>query len=148
MEQIAVFINDAGYARRIVQPMLAGRSAARWIVVACPPALPRYIGRWLSRPARALWRERWAAELFLETRPLFRQPGVLLVAEVIAADRLSAYCGDLQQRFGTLRLLDARRQRLGQLLEPLAGVQRASSHALACRMALTTGLTAVLALAD
>jgi len=59
METIAVYANDAAYARHLLEPMLHG-AQTRWVVVACPPTLTRHAGRWLSQSARQQWRERWA----------------------------------------------------------------------------------------
>jgi hypothetical protein len=72
MEKIAVFVNDAAYARHILQPLLSGESPVHWIVVACPPTLSRHIGRWVSHGAREQWRQRWAAECFAEVEPELR----------------------------------------------------------------------------
>jgi len=49
METIAVFVNDAAHARHLLQPMLAAADDTHWVLVACPPALTRHVGRWVSK---------------------------------------------------------------------------------------------------
>ena len=41
METIAVFVNEAAAARRILQPMLRADAPTHWVLVACPPVLTR-----------------------------------------------------------------------------------------------------------
>ena len=56
MEKIAVFVNDAEYARHLLQPMLQGEGPTHWVLVGCAPTLSRHIGRWVSQAARQQWR--------------------------------------------------------------------------------------------
>jgi len=149
MDKIAVFANDLDHARHILEPMLAGGTATHWIVVACPPTFSRHIGRWVSQQARVLWRERWAAALFEGLEPLLKaQPGSR-VEKMVARRPLTALCERLQTRLGPLRLLDARRPKLGKTDERLTPDQPESGTSRwAAPVAITTGLSAVLALSD
>jgi hypothetical protein len=149
MEKIAVFVNDAAYARHVLQPMLGGAAAAHWVLVACPPTLTRHIGRWVSRSARDQWRERWAAQLFTELEPeLKAQPGSE-VEKLLARRALVDVSTRLQTRLAPLRLLDARRPRLGKPDEPISASQPVEdSPRWVATVAVSTGLSAVLALAD
>ena len=148
MEKIAVFVNDAAHARHLLQPMLEGAGAAHWVLVACPPTLTRHIGRWVSHAAREQWRERWAAELFEAIEPELRaRPGK--VERLFAKRPLVEVSKRLEARLGAIRLLDARRPRLGKPDEPISASQPASDVGRwAVPVAATTGLTVMLALAD
>lgn len=148
MEKIAVFVNDAAHARHLLQPMLEGAGAAHWVLVACPPTLTRHIGRWVSHAAREQWRERWAAELFEAIEPELRaRPGK--VERLLAKRPLVEVSKRLEARLGAIRLLDARRPRLGKPDEPISASQPASDVGRwAVPVAATTGLTVMLALAD
>lgn len=149
MERIAVFVNDAAHARHLLQPMLAGAEAAHWIVVACPPTLTRHIGRWVSHSAREQWRERWAAELFDALEPELRALPGSKVEHLVAKRPLIEVSKRLEERLGTVRLLDARRPRVGKPDEPISATQPASDVGRwAVPVAATTGLTVMLALAD
>lgn len=149
MDKIAVFANDIEHARHILEPMLAGAVATHWVVVACPPTFSRHIGRWVSQTARAQWRERWAADLFDALEPLLKaQPGSR-VEKLVAKRPLVALCARLETRLGPLRLLDARRPKLGKSDDPLTTGQAGSDTLRwAAPVAMTAGLSAVLALAD
>lgn len=149
MEKIAVFVNDAAHARHILQPMLQGGSATHWVLVACPPTLTRHIGRWVSQSAREQWRERWAADLIAELEPELKQRNGSLVERVTAKKALVDVSARLEGRLGPLRFLDARRPRIGKIDEPLTRDQpTAQAGRWAGPVAVTTGLSAVLALAD
>jgi hypothetical protein len=149
MDKIAVFANDIEHARHILEPMLAGGAATHWIVVACPPTFSRHIGRWVSQSARAQWRERWAVELFDALEPLLKAQAGSRVEKLVAKRPLVALCARLETRLGEVRLLDARRPKLGKSDEPLTPGQPASDTLRwAAPMAMTTGLSAVLALTD
>lgn len=150
MERIAVFVNDAAHAQHILQPMLRGAAPLQWTVVACPPALTRHAGRWISQAARTQWRERWCAEVFAVLDPLLLPHAAGPVEHVVATRAPAQIVQRLEARHGTaLRLLDARRPRLGKPDEPLCATQPASDVGRwAVPLAATTGLTMMLALAD
>lgn len=148
MEKIAVFVNDADYAQRLLQPMLRAEGPTHWVLVGCAPVLTRHIGRWVSQAARRQWRERWAADLFAALKPsLSARPGSQ-VETLLAGRPLVQVTATLEARFNNLRLLDARRPRLGAVDEPITLAQPNASGAYAGPVAAATGLTLVLALAD
>jgi hypothetical protein len=149
MEKIAVFVNDAEYARHLLQPMLQGESPTHWVLIGCPPTLSRHICCWVSHSARQQWRERWAAEIFAALEPsLIAQNGNTL-EKLLATRPLVDVSARLQSRLHTVRLLDARRPRLGRIDEPITAEQPAADGARwAGPVAAATGLTAMLALAD
>lgn len=147
MEKIAVFVNDAEHARHVLQPML-GRPT-HWIVVACAPTLTRHIGRWVSHAARQQWVERWSNELFATLEPELRAVTGSRVEKMIARKPLAEMCDRLLVKQAPLRLLDARRPRVGKADEPLTAAQPpADSKGWAYPVAATTSLTALLALSD
>lgn len=149
MEKIAVFVNDAAHARHLLQPMLKGADPVHWIIVACPPTLTRHIGRWVSHSAREQWRERWASELFEALEPELRASAASKVERQLAKRPLIDVSRRLEVRLGMVRLLDARRPRLGKPDEPISATQPATDVGRwAVPVAATTGLTVMLALAD
>ncbi len=149
MEKIAVFVNDAQHALHIIQPMLKGAEPAHWIVVATAPTLTRHIGRWVSHAARQQWLERWSAELFGQLEPSLRTVAGSKVEKMLVKRPLVEVSARLQARLGTVRLLDARRPRLGKTEEPIsAGQPAAAQAAWAYPVAATAGLSAMLTLAD
>lgn len=146
METIAVFVNDAASARHVLQPMLQHGAPTRWVLVACPPVLTRHVGRWVTRDARQQWRERWASDLFAELAPDLA--GAAL--ETLVAGRpLVDVSARLRTRLPQVRLLDARRPRLGRIDEPISADQPAeAAPRWAAPAAATAGLSVMLALAD
>jgi hypothetical protein len=149
MDKIVVFLNDASHAHATLGPLVQGGGPGHWILVACPPTLTRHIGRWVSTAARQQWRERWAAELFSQVEPMLKvQPGVR-VEKMLARKPLLELATRLDQRLGGIKVFDARRPRLGRPDEPVsadAPVREFSRWT--APVALTTGLSAMLALAD
>jgi hypothetical protein len=148
MEKIAVFVNDAAHARHILQPMLEGDDATHWVLVACPPVFSRHIGRFTSKAARHQWRERWSQAVFAQLEPLLKAGGGE-VEKLVARRPLVEVSARLVARLGTPRLLDARRPHMGKTDEPLtAGQPSDASPRWAAPVAITAGMSAVLALAD
>ena len=149
METIAVFVNDAASARHILQPMLRGASPTHWILVACAPTLTRHIGRWVSQDARQQWRERWAAGLFAALKPELAVQAGSHVETLIAKRPLTDVSARLIARLPQLRLLDARRARLGRIDEPISASQPgAETNGWAAPAAAAASLSLVLTLAD
>ncbi len=149
METIAVFVNEAAAARRILQPMLRADAPTHWVLVACPPVLTRHIGRWVSQSARRQWRERWAADLFAALAPELQAPAGSVLETLLAGRPLVAVSARLQARWPQLRLLDARAPRVGRVDEPISATQAASAaNRWAAPAAATAGLSVVLILAD
>lgn len=148
MDKVVVFVNDAVHAEVALGP-LAGGEQRHWILVACPPALTRHIGRWVSTAARQQWRDRWAAELFAKVEPVLKSNSGSRVETMVARRPLVELATRIDQRLGGVKVFDARRPRLSQPAEPLSadapdrGIGRWAGP-----VAVTTGLGAMLALAD
>jgi hypothetical protein len=127
MDRIIVFVDDAAYAAQQLVPM-AGGDAAHWIVVACPPRMTRRISKWVSHSAREIWREKWSEKLVGQIAPSLRTGGGD-VTTVIAKGDLVQMTQTLIARHGAARVLDARRPKFGQDLQPVtADQQRASDE--------------------
>lgn len=150
MDPIAVFVNDARYAQHLLTPLLEGARPTHWVLVACAPRLTRHIGRWVSQGARAQWRERWAAELFAELEPALKAQRGSRVEKMVAKRPLVDVSSRLSARLAGIKLVDARAPRWGQPDEPIIANQPASGlpQQWAGPLAVTTGLSAVLALVD
>ena len=148
MEKIAVFVNDAVHARRILRPLLEGGAPTHWVVVACPPTLARHVSRWVSQGARRQWRERWSEALFAELAPELGATRGSRVETQIARRPLTELSTRLLARLPDVRLLDARMARLGKPDEPISATQPVEPNRWAAPIAITTGLSALLTLAD
>jgi len=149
MDKIVVFLNDASHARAVLGPLAQGGEPGHWILVACPPTLTRHIGRWVSTAARQQWRERWAAELFSQIEPMLKARHGVRVEKMLARKPLLELATRLDQRLGGVKVFDARRPRLGQADEPVsADAPPQELRRWTAPVALTTGLSAMLALAD
>lgn len=149
MESIAIFVDDAGYAQHILQPMLDTAAApTRWVVVACAPRLTYRVSKWLSHSTREHWRGKWADKVFAALGPSLRaQPGAV-VETMIAKGPLSGVCERLRARWPELRVVDARRPKTGHPAEPLDSRQPPDGPGLACQIMVVSGLSLMLALAD
>ena len=70
MEHLAVIVNDAMQARRLLAPLLVPNAApTHWLLVADAPRLSHRIARWTTPGARAAWRQDWCTRLRLELQP-------------------------------------------------------------------------------
>ena len=152
MERMAVLVNEARHARQVMAALLApGAKPAHWVMVMCPPRLPRRIGRWLTPAQRQRQRADWAAEV--QARLDARLPALAPEARIewiLAASPLHELVQLQRLRLGAgLRVLDARHHRLGGVVEPIAGPASAvSGHRLALPVAVASALSMMLALTD
>ncbi|MEP6557272.1 MAG: hypothetical protein ABJB17_02235 [Burkholderiales bacterium] len=140
MDQIIVYVDEADHARQQIGPLRstgAGHDAAlsaqstpatatHWIVVACPPKLPRDASKWVSAESVEGWRQDWASELFDELRPLFNAPGDKLTC-VLATGELVKLTDTLIAEHGNARVLDARCPKYGVDLAPVSKDQKPPS---------------------
>ncbi len=125
MEKIIVYVDDAEYALRQIAPMnaskgsLTGREPTHWILVACAPRLTRRISKWVSHSARENWRAKWTEKLFEQVVPMLKTHGDS-VTTVVATNALPDLTRKLSQEHGTSRVLDARRPKFGQEMQPVS----------------------------
>jgi hypothetical protein len=144
MDTIAVFVDDAAYAARLLSPMIG--PSTQWVLVACAPRLTHRIGKWVSHRNREQWRRRWADKLFAELAPTL--PAGTTLDKLVAKSPLTEVVARLRTRHGAaLRVLDARRPKLGQAMEPLSPEHQADG-AWTVPIAVSSGLSVVLALSD
>lgn len=148
MEKIAVFVDDAEHAQRLLAPMLAqGAGQVQWVVIGCAPRLTHRIGKWVSHSQREHWRDTWSRTLKSRLAPLF---GNAAVEWDLARGPLDEVGRRLRRRLGSdLRVLDARRPKLGAPLAPLdAQAPQSAAGRWAAPVAVSSGLSVVLALTD
>jgi len=127
MEKIIVYLDDAAYAQQQLAPMkttVTGSPAAatHWMLVACAPRMTHRIGKWLSHSAREKWRDHWAGELFAAIRPALCT-GADEVTTVVAKGPLPELTRKLLSEHGACRVLDARRPKFGQEMQPVTADQ-------------------------
>jgi hypothetical protein len=150
MERIAVFVDSALDAKRLIEPMLRQRDPnTRWIVVGCPPRLSRHVGKWVSQSSRQQWHRRWLQALRSELDPLFGSKDQ--VAEwQLAQGRLEQVTARLKAQHGvSLRVLDARVPKAGRVGEPLQPTQPGDTVAAwRAPVAVSSSVAVMLALAD
>ncbi|CAN5679507.1 hypothetical protein BH11PSE8_BH11PSE8_48170 [soil metagenome] len=149
LQTIAVFVNDTHHALKLLQTPLNDAGPTRWVLVACPPALTRHAGRWLTKSARRRWCEQWAADTLAAIGWAIEARSGDVVEKIVPQGALLAVADRLRARAGSVRVIDARQARWGALAEPITPDQPVSARSRwAAQMAVTTGLSAVLALAD
>lgn len=148
MDKIVAFVDDAAQALQVLRPL--DRPGVQWLLVGCAPKLTHRVSRWVTHSQREQWRRRWAEQLFAELRP--RLPAGR-VETLLARQPLDEVVHQLRLRHGrALRLVDARQARLALAAgaRPVAGVEtpEAAPHPWALPLALSSGLSLVLALSD
>ena len=141
MENIIVYVDDAGYALQLLQPMLpAGRSAqpTRWIVVGCAPRVTHHVSKFVTYSARDSWRRKWSDKIFGQVVPALHQEGDEVVTS-LAQGNLIAYTESLVKSHGVARVLDARRPKFGQDMQPVTATQAQETHGVARYAAALAG---------
>lgn len=129
MEKIIVYVDDAAYAQQQLCPMArAGQAgpagATHWVLVACAPRMTHRISKWVSHSARESWRAKWADKLFGQLVPWVQQRGDASTS-VLARGPLPELTERLLGEHGAVRVLDARRPKFGQDLQPITADQPA-----------------------
>jgi hypothetical protein len=130
MDNIIVYVDDVSYAKHLLQPMLTpgnGRSQTRWIVVGCAPRVTHHVSKWVTHSARQSWRGKWAEKVFSQLTPLLQQGGDSVVTE-LAQSHLCDQTESLVKIHGVARVLDARRPKFGQDLQPVTAAQAQEHH--------------------
>lgn len=150
MDKIIVYIDDLEFAAQQLAPMKHNGSVSQqgthWILVACPPRMTRHISKWVSYSARENWRAKWADKLFAQITPHLRTHSDQ-VTQVLASANLAEQTQDLISRLGTARVLDARRPKFGQDLQPVTVEQKLSTQSRWTVPGAVAGLGAALVIA-
>jgi hypothetical protein len=135
MDTLIVYLDDASYAQHMLAPMLNKDLTTRWVLVACAPRMSHRISKWLSHSARENWRTKWCDKLFAQVMPTLAPrsegagPGTQAVVEcLVAKGPLPALTQTLRARFGAAHVVDARRPKFGQALEPVTLEQPLEKH--------------------
>jgi hypothetical protein len=141
MDNIIVYVDDAGYALQMLQPMRpASRPTqpTRWIVVGCAPRVTHHVSKFVTYSARDNWRRKWSDKVFGQVVPALRQEGddvVTLLAQGNLCDQTEA----LIKTHGVARVLDARRPKFGQDMQPVTPTQTQETHGVARYAAALAG---------
>lgn len=141
MDNIIVYLDDAAYALQLLQPMLTTNGAqtpTRWILVGCAPRITQHASKWVTQSARQSWRGKWADKVFSQLVPLLGKEGDTVLTELAQAT-LHQQTESLLKRYGSARVLDARRPKFGQNLQPVTATQITENHGvLGCAAALVS----------
>ncbi|RYX94552.1 MAG: hypothetical protein EOO28_14385 [Comamonadaceae bacterium] len=128
MDKIIVYVDDAAYAEQHLVPMQSSKSSppagTHWILVACAPRLTHRISKWVSHSARENWRAKWSDKLFAQVAPPLLARGDQ-VTTVLAKGPLPELTDKLINQHGPARVLDARRPKFGQDMQPVTADQPA-----------------------
>ena len=122
MEKIILYVDDAQYAHEHLSqcaPDTAGHGPRHWVLVGCPPHLPRHAGKWVTHEAVDSWHEEWFAQVQAELVPLLQEAGGS-VTPVLAHGPLAELTQKLKLEHGAARVVDARRPKIGVDLEAVA----------------------------
>lgn len=155
MDRIIVYLDDAQHAQQQLVPMrrahagtaASGDSATHWVLVACAPRMTQRIGKWVSHSAREKWRRQWAAKLFAQIEPALRAGGDQ-VTTLLARGPLPELTRRLMAEHGACPVLDARRPKFGQDLQPVTADQPAPGQGRWQVPGAVIGMGAVLVLAS
>lgn len=134
METIIVFIDDADYAIKLLQPMLPQEphSPTRWVLVGCAPRVTRHISRFVTQSACAGWRGSWGDKVFARVVPQLQSPSRMqdTIITQVAPPRQSLcdLTTELTRQYSARHVLDARRPKLGQDLQPITLTQKQESN--------------------
>lgn len=125
MNNIIVYVDDAAYALQMLRSLRPGSNAGgpvRWIVLGCAPRVTHRVSKWVTHSARESWRGKWADKVFAQLQPLLQQGGDSVVT-LLAESALPLQTEALIARYGDARVLDARRPKFGQDIQPVAPPQ-------------------------
>jgi hypothetical protein len=129
MDKIIVYLDDAAYAQQQLVPMkqpeqgaAPGPQPTHWVLVACAPRMTHRISKWVSHSARENWRAKWAEKLFEQVVPVLQKSGDS-VTTVLAKGPLPELTRKLTAEHSASRVLDARRPKFGQDLQPVTADQ-------------------------
>ncbi|HMS28042.1 MAG TPA: hypothetical protein PKC80_11820 [Burkholderiaceae bacterium] len=151
MQTMIVYVDDATYARKMLQPLLPANSATptnpatHWVVVACTPHVSNDITKWVSAHALELWRLDWAQAVFNDITPLLQAAGDSVSTHVASQKQsLIEQTNSLGKQHLQAKVLDARRPKFGQDLEPVTATQTPDQNKVT-GLATAIGLAGVLA---
>lgn len=130
MNNLIVYVDDAAHALHILQPLLAEEQVpgqTRWLVVGCAPRVTHHVSKWVTHSARDAWRRRWADKVFGPLVPMLLRDGDEVIT-MLAESTLVTQTESLIRAHGAARVLDARRPRFGQDMQPVTAMQEPGHH--------------------
>lgn len=109
-----VYVDDAAHAMPLLASLATSFAAAhpRWLLVACAPRVTHRASKWASHRSRENWRNQWADKLFAQLAPSLQCDSAQAPADVtplLARQPLPELLAELQQTYGAVQVVDARR---------------------------------------
>jgi hypothetical protein len=150
VEKIILYVDDAAYAREFLAQAPAetiGEDAKHWVLVACAPRMTHRISKWVSHSARENWRGKWFSKMQDQVLPLLQRGGDV-VTPVLAQGVLTDLTRRLKLEHGAVRVVDARRPKLGVDLEAVTSDQKPANPSGWTLPSVMVGLGALLVLAN
>jgi hypothetical protein len=130
METIIAYVDDAEYALKMLSPLMPtghaqmSNQATHWVIVACTPSVTNDVGKWVSSEAKHLWRQDWAAAVFEQIKPLVGKMGNTFSTQLATQqDSLIDQTNQLLKQHCGAKVIDARRPKFGQDLQPITNTQ-------------------------
>ena len=130
METMIVYVDDADYARKMLEPLvepsnkLSPSKSTHWIVVSSVAHVPNDITKWVSVKALQLWQDDRARAIFDQVLPLLVRAGDTVETHVASPkQRLATQTEALLKQHLGATVLDARRPKFGQDMEPVTADQ-------------------------
>lgn len=152
METMIVYVDDVDYARTMLSPLLpttlAGKTGdgSHWILVACTPKMPNDAGKWASSEAMQMWRDDWATAAFDQLKPLLSSTGGTVTTKLAdQKNSLIEQTNALLKLHSGAKVLDARRPKFGQDMQPVTSAQPQDKKKLAGLAAAVTMATVLAA---
>jgi hypothetical protein len=130
MDKWIVYVDELEHALQVLRPLLEGagqRQPVQWLVVACPPRVTHHASKWVTHSARESWRGKWSEKVFGRLVPELQACGDEVVT-MLGKSNLVSQTESLMRTHGAARVLDARRPKFGQSLEPVSGSQTPRSQ--------------------
>lgn len=119
-----VYVDDAPHALPLLTSLATSFEAGnpRWLLVACAPRITHRASKWASHRSRENWRNQWADKLFAQLAPsLQRAQGQADVTQLLARQPLPELLAELQQTYGQVQVVDARRPKREEPTPPRWG---------------------------
>lgn len=109
-----VYVDDAAHALPLLASLASTFAATspRWLLVACAPRVTHRASKWASHRTRENWRNQWADKLFAQLTPSLQignAPAPADVTPLLARQPLPELLAELQQAYGQVQVVDARR---------------------------------------
>lgn len=115
------------------------RGPYRWIVVGCAPRVTHHASRYATNSARESWRGKWADKLFAHLIPLLQHGGDTVVTRLAKSGSLVKQTEALVKEYGISSVLDGRRPKIGQSLQPVSFTQEQGSDSISGPITGSTG---------